>query len=190
VALEAVQVTVGSFLGALVAECGGLVIDDGWLRVLGAGAEGLPGVHEATPLAGEPPSHLDIAWDVLGGRFAINGGGLPAPQGEVCYFGPDTLSWTGIGGGHSAFVRWALSGGTTDFYASLRWPGWKDEVATLALDQGLSIYPPPFTAQGQDLATASRKPAPLSELHRFYDDMATQTAELPDGSTFRITTTD
>ena len=168
VALEAIQVTVGSFLGALVAECGGLVTDGGWLRILGAGAEGLPGIHEATQLAGEPPPHLDVAWDVLGGRFAINGGGLPASQGEICYFGPDTLSWTGIGGGHSAFLRWGMSGDTTDFYAPLRWPGWQDEVAALALDQGLSIYPPPFTAQGQDLAMAGRRPVPVSELHSYY----------------------
>jgi hypothetical protein len=190
VALEAVQVTVASFLGALVGECGGLAIDDGWLRILGAGADGLPGVHQASTLAGEPAPHLDIAWDVLGGRFAVNGGGLPAPRGEVCYFGPDTLAWTGIGGGHSAFVRWALSGGMTDFYASLRWPGWREEVAELALDQGLSLCPPPFTAEGRDLSTTSRRPVALSELHAFYASIAAQTADLPDGGTFRITTGD
>jgi hypothetical protein len=54
---------------------------------------------------------LEVAWDVMGGRFAINGGGLDAEVGEVCYWGPDSLDWTGIGGGHFGFVGWALGGG-------------------------------------------------------------------------------
>src|SRR5262249_49040994 len=54
-ALEALQVTTRSHLGALVGECGGLMVDNGWLRILGAGSDGLPGVHEANSLADGPP---------------------------------------------------------------------------------------------------------------------------------------
>lgn len=190
VALEALQVTAASFLGGLVAECGGLVLDHGWLRILAAGSDTLPGVHEATALRDEPPPYLDIAWDVLGGRFAINGGGLPAQPGEVCYFGPDTLSWTGIGGGHTAFITWALVGGLADFYATLRWAGWQDQVSEIGLDHGLSLYPPPFATEGRDLATSSRRPAALTELHRFYGDMAVQLARVPDTTQFRLEVTD
>jgi hypothetical protein len=63
-------------------------------------------------------------------------------------------------------------------------------AAALALDHGLSIYPPPFAAEGQDLAKASRRRVPLSELHGFYADMARQTADVPDGGRFSITPTD
>lgn len=189
-ALEALQVTTGSYLGALAGECGGLLVDNGWLRVLAAGTPDLPGLHQATALGSAPPPWLEVAWDVLGGRFAINGGGLAAEPGEVCYWGPDTLDWTPIGGGHSRFVGWALGGGLTDFYESLRWDGWEREVADLRPDQGLSVYPPPFAREGQTIGAGSRKPVPIAELHAFYADIAAQVRELPDGASFRLRTTE
>lgn len=190
VALEALQVSTSSFLGALVEECGALVVDHGWLRILGAGADGLPGVHEANLLAGGPPPLLEVAWDALGGRFAVNGGGLDAPPGEVCYWGPDTLDWTPIGGGYSAFVTWALSDAMADFYTSLRWPGWERETEVLGPDQGLSLWPPPFAAEGRDPAQVSRSAVPMTELHGVYADLAQQLRETPDGSAFRLKITE
>lgn len=190
VALEALQVSTSSYLGALVGECGALLVDHGWLRVLGAGAAGLPGVHQANVLAGGPPPLLEVAWDALGGRFAINGGGLDAPPGEVCYWGPDTLDWTPIGGGHSAFLTWSLSDALADFYASLRWPGWEREIEALAPDLGLSLVPPPFTVEGRDLAQVSRSAVPITELHSVYADLAKQLKEIPDDSAFELKVTD
>lgn len=137
-----------------------------------------------------PPPVLDVAWDVLGGRFAINGGGLEAPPGQVCYWGPDTLDWSPIGGGHADFVVWALSDALADFYDSLRWPSWEREVGVLPLNQGLSLMPPPFTAEGRNLARASRSAVPLAELHGFYDDMAKQLNRLPEGATFQFKVTE
>nr|AIA19114.1 Protein of unknown function DUF2625 [uncultured bacterium] len=189
-ALEALQVTVGSFLGALVGECGALLVDHGWLRILASGANGLPGVHEANVLNGEPPPLLEVAWDVLGGRFAINGGGLDAPTGDICYWGPDTLDWCPIGGGHADLITWALSGGPSDFYAALRWPGWEQEVTVVPVDHGLSLVPPPFTVQGRDVATTHRAAVPTGELHRFYADMSRQLGDTPDGSAFNLTITE
>ena len=189
-ALEALQVTTSSFLGAIAGECGAILVDHRWLRILGAGAQRLPGVHEVNVLTDGPPPLLEVARDVLGGRFAVNGGGLAAAPGEVCYWGPDTLSWTPIGAGHAAFVSWALAGGTTEFYDSLRWDGWEHEVASLSTDQGLSLYPPPFTVEGRDLASVRRAVIPLSELHSFYDEMARQLPDGADGSTFEFKVTD
>jgi hypothetical protein len=124
--------------------------------------------------------------DVLGGRFAVNGGGLDAAPGDVCYWAPDTLQWTGLGGGYSAFLAWSLSPGLTDFYSTLRWPGWQAEVDSLPADQGLSLFPPPFTAQGRDLSMVSRRPVPLTELHAFYLDMAHQLEDMPEETEFRL----
>lgn len=190
VALEALQITSRSFLGAVVGECGALIVDNGWLRILGAGVDGLPGVHEAIGQFEGPPPLLDVAWDVVGGRFAINGGGLDAPLGHVCYWGPDTLEWSSIGGGHTDFINWALSDALPDFYESLRWPSWEREVGGLPLDQGLSLLPPPFTAEGCDLARASRSAVPLAELHGFYRDMAERLDRLPEGARFQLRVTE
>ncbi len=49
-ALEALGVSSRSVLGAIVGECGALLIVRGWLRILGAGAEGLPGIQRSATL--------------------------------------------------------------------------------------------------------------------------------------------
>lgn len=170
-ALRELQLTERSTTGAIAARTGGVIVDSGWLRVLGAGSAGLPGLAQSA--AGEPGGpHLVIALDAIGGRFAVDGGGLGVGPGEVCYWGPDTLAWSGIGGGYSAFIAWALGGGLTDFYGSLRWKGWQDDTRPLRPDEGWALYPPPFAEQGQDTNAVSRAVVPLAELHEFYAEAA------------------
>lgn len=186
-ALERLQVTTRSALGAVVSETGAVRVDHGWATLLGAGTAAVPGVVEASPMRGDdPPPWLVVAFDVLGGRFAINGGGLDAAVGEVCHFGVDTLGWVGIGGGHGEFVDYVLRGGLADFYAHLRWPGWEAEVEALAPDQGLAVFPFPFTEEGSDLGAAARRPVPLAELHGVYADLARQLSMVPDPAVFDV----
>lgn len=177
--LHRLQVSTGSALGALALNCGGLLVDDGWLRILGGGGDGLPDL--ATENGLTDPSHtrrapeaLVVAYDVLGGRFAIDGGGLGIATGDVCYWGADTLSWLGLGFGHAAFVSWALSGRLDDFYADVRWPNWQSETRALRSDQGLAVYPPPFAAESRPMEATSRRAVPFSELVYFYDSVAAQ----------------
>lgn len=121
-AIESLQVTARSALGALTSQCGAITCDHGWLRLLGAGAPGLPSVRDMTDLVlGLDPKLLIVAVDIVGGRFAINGGDLEvdAQIGEVCYWGPDTLDWMPLDLGHGAFNRglgWRL-----DRAAGRRW---------------------------------------------------------------------
>lgn len=193
--LHALQVTTGSVLGALAYNCGGILIDHGWIRILGGGTDRLPSLATANTLgdpaqASTPPPFLIVAFDVLGGRFAIDGGGLGIAPGEVCYWGPDTLSWEALGLGHGAFVNAFLQGAATEFYKPWRWAGWEAEVAAVESDQGLSLMPPPFASQGANLADVSRRPVPFTELIAFYDDMADQVKDLRPGETFRLTSSD
>lgn len=177
--LYKLQVSAASFLGALALNCGGILADHGWFRIYGGGSPGLPGLASADHMtdpqgAASPPGLLLVGADVLGGRFAIDGGGLGIDQGEVCYFGPDTLRWGGLGGGHSMFIRAVLDGSMAAAFDSLRWPGWEDEVERLHPGEGISLYPPPFTAQGKNLGDVSRRPVPAEELLGFYEDAANQ----------------
>src|SRR5262249_12873201 len=153
-------------LGALASETGGLLVDHGWLRLLGGGAEPLnlamANGLETPPEA--PPSQLLVAFDVLGGKYAINGGGLPGSPGEVCYFAPDEVAWGPREMGHLDLVLWSMWDRLEPFNAHLRWPGWQEEIAELGPDEGISVFPFPFTAEGQDLATVSRRKAPIAEL--------------------------
>lgn len=177
--LYSLQVSAASTLGALALNSGGVVVDQGWVRILGSGTADLPGLAQANSLGDPgkvtaPPKFLIVAFDVVGGRFAIDGGGLGVDPGEVCYWGPDTLRWEGLGVGHSGFVQSFVGGATTEFYAPMRWPGWEREVSDLTLDKGLSLWPPPFTKEGKDLSAVSRRAVPFTELIYFYDQAAAQ----------------
>ncbi|WP_454044700.1 DUF2625 family protein [Cellulosimicrobium sp. Marseille-Q8652] len=179
------QVTVRSTLGALALHTGGVLVDGGWLRLLGGGGAGLPDLASVNGL-GEPgedttvPSVLVVAYDVLGGTFAINGGGLAGPLGNVHWFAPDTLDWVDLGFGQAAFLEWAVSGGTGAFYERLRWPGWYDEIGSVGLDEGLSVYPPLWSEEGRDVARTSRTAIPLGELVNWHFEMAERMAPVDD----------
>jgi hypothetical protein len=77
------QVTARSTLGSIVLNCGGLVVDDGWVRVFGGGSGGgvdaMPSLArvnafpEAFDPAWHPVSGLIVGHDVVGGVFAVNG---------------------------------------------------------------------------------------------------------------------
>ncbi|GAA1846407.1 DUF2625 family protein [Asanoa iriomotensis] len=163
--LAALEITERSWLGAVVANTGGLVVDHGWLRVFGGGHDALPDV-----AAGLGPGHLAIAHDVLGGQFAARPGARPT----VHYFGPDRLAWDDLEVGYGDWLEAMLTGSATEFYADLRWPGWEAEVAGVALDEGISLLPPPWTREGKDLAAVSRKPIPIAELISVHHDVAQQ----------------
>jgi hypothetical protein len=168
--LAALGFTRQSWLGAVVAHSAGLVVDHGWLRVLGSGGHRLSDVvSQADPSA----ARLVIAHDVLGGLFTWM---PPTPQGRptVHYFGPDDLGWQDLGQGYADWLYAVLHGSLTRFYDTLRWPGWQAEVAAVGLDQGIHAWPPPWTAEGKDLSTVSRKPIPIDELIAYYQDTATQ----------------
>ena len=72
-ALLAAQVTTRSPMGAVVYETGGILVDGGWLRILGSGSPALD-----RDLMGwnkdKQKGLLLVADDALGGFFALNGG--------------------------------------------------------------------------------------------------------------------
>ena len=155
-------ITEWSVLGGLARHCAALVVDD-WLVVLGAGGQGYPGLRELNePGPDAVPGSLIAAVDVLGGGFVVNGGELGCGEpGEVCYLAPESLGWLPCGMGHSAFVGWTLDGPLDEFYADIRWPGWRDDARALEPGQGFFCLPPLFTTEGREHLT--RKPIPLRE---------------------------
>jgi hypothetical protein len=149
--LEALGANDRSVLGALAANTGGLTIDRGWLSVLGG-----PGLLKWRD---KLEDELVVGHDVVAGFFTVD-----PHEGEVHYLGPDTLEWIGTEMGHSEWVHWTLASDLEAFYSTLRWPGWEEESAKLAHDQGFKIDPPPFTREGRSIAAASRKATPMTKL--------------------------
>lgn len=155
------QVTSRSWLGAVVHRCGGLVIDHGWLRVLGSGNKQrrLASLGEINEGIG---GGIVVAQDVLGGQFAWVAPAEATPT--IRYFAPDTLRWEDCEIGYGQWLAAMLGGGVTGFYEELRWSGWTDEVAACGLDQAIHTWPPLWTREGEDLSTVSRRPVPMSEM--------------------------
>ncbi|RGE40256.1 DUF2625 domain-containing protein [Comamonas testosteroni] len=163
--LLGLQVTTRSPMGAIAHETGGILIDDGWLRILGSGHERLPrNLRDWNQ--GRASGFLLVADDALGGFFAINGGGLGDDPGSLYYLAPDTLEWEALEVGYSDFVQWALSERITDFYEYMRWASWQQDVQALAPDQGFGFYPFLWTKEGSP-ETSDRRPLPMSEIYAF-----------------------
>jgi hypothetical protein len=165
-ALLALQVTTASPLGALAYETGGIIINGGWLRLLGAESPKLGRGIASWNQMGEETHRLKggllIADDAMGGFFAINGGGLPGPVGNVFYLAPDTCSWEDLDMGHTDWVHWTITGNLSGFYESMHWAGYEDEVATLRGNQCIMVYPF-LWAEGPAIQDRSRKPIPVEE---------------------------
>lgn len=139
--LVGMQLSTATPLGSMIFYTGGLLIDHGWLRILGSGSEKLPrGFFEwnfgkTFEQAGERPLHLLIADDVVGGYFAVNGGGLGDKVGLVHYFHPQKQQWESIGLNYSQFLGWALTADIASFYHDLRWDNWQDTIKTVGGNQ-------------------------------------------------------
>ncbi|MFK7885159.1 MAG: DUF2625 family protein [Phycisphaerales bacterium] len=171
--LLVMQNSIGSALGAVIWHTGGIVIDQGWLRVLGCGGPRLSrnvlswADHLGWWFDRElPPGAPVIADDVLGGLFALNWGQIDPRIGinNIFYFAPDRLDWEPLDLGYSAFLRLVLSDRLAGFYRDHRWDGWESEVSFLAFDRGLSVVPPLWTREGKDLSLVNRRSVPIREI--------------------------
>lgn len=167
--LEHLQVTIGSPLGAIAYETGGVLVDDGWLRLLGSGAQRMSGSLRSwndgtVDTFGLFGKAVLVAHDVVGGFFALNGGAFGGPRGHVHYLSPDTMEWEDLELPYSDFLTWAATGDLQTYYADSRWPGWREQVAPLSGGQGVLIYPPLWAVEGGELASRTKKAVPIAEL--------------------------
>lgn len=151
--LLGLQVSTRSCMGAVAHDTGGLLLDHGWLRFLGSGHASLPR-NLLDWNDGKSNGFLLVADDVVGGFFAINGGGLGDDAGCIYYRAPDTLEWESLDIGYSDFLEWSLSERLQQFYAELRWPDWQADVARLDGDQCFSFFPFLWTREGSVTSSA------------------------------------
>lgn len=186
--LLATQVTTRSPMGAVALHCGGIQIDRGWLRFLGAGSVRMGGgLREWNESLGgrrlEPPigDALVVAYDALGGWFALNGGRWAERPGGVHYLTPDAGGWQSLDVGYSGLLEWSPSDAVDPFYEGQRWTGWQTDVANLGPDQAISIYPA-LGFEASPLADRSRMPVPVAELWAFHQEIAQQINDLPEGA--------
>ncbi|WP_322904758.1 DUF2625 family protein [Paenibacillus sp. SGZ-1009] len=185
--LERLQISTRSYLGAIAYETGGILVDHGWIKVLGSGAAGIygslcswNGLHDQ-PSVPEMLGMLTVAYDAAGGFFALDGGKF-GHTGHIYYFAPDTLEWESTELAYSGFIQWLIKGDLQQFYEPFRWAGWQQEAARLGGERVFSYYPPLWTKEGS--GTASYKsPIPVGEAWNFvleqFQDAQTATDHEP-----------
>lgn len=170
-ALFKMQVTTRSPMGAIIYMSGGILIDKGWIRILGSGGEKLNrsiadwNKGKSFDNYGEQPSFLLVADDIIGGFFLLNGGGLGDDLGKIYYFSPDNLEYEPLDLTYTEFLNFCFNGDLNKFYAGYRWKNWKDDIKTLKGDEAFSFYPYLWTEKGKDVNKTSRKTVPIEELY-------------------------
>jgi hypothetical protein len=168
-ALYKTQVSTSSPMGAIVYMTGGILIDNGWIRILGSGNtkldRTLPEWNKGKSFKefGETPTFLLIADDALGGFYLLNGGGLGKDLGKVYYFSPDNLEYEPLDITYSEFLQFCFNNDLDKFYDGSRWKNWKTEVAVLKGDKVYNFYPFLWTAEGEDINKVTRKVIPVEE---------------------------
>ena len=172
-ALLYLQVTTRSALGAFAYDTGGLLVDDGWLRLLGSGHPKLTrSLHEWNSPRTDGAFYL-IGDDAAGGFYAINGGAFGDDLGAVYYWPPDDLEWESLEMGHTDFVATFLTQQIEAFYETLRWSTWREDVKALPADSSFAFYPFLWTKEGS-LEGSSRSIVPVSELWEAKVDLIRQ----------------
>lgn len=174
------QVTTRSLMGAIIYETGGILIDNGWIRILGSGSEKMNRTlsewNKGKTFAeyGEVPPYLFIADDAIGGLFAINGGFLGKDAGNIYYFAADSLEWFPMEISYTEFLLFCFEGKLDQFYEDVRWNSWNDDVKNLGADHAYTFYPFLWTEEGQDVNKVERTVVSIEEAYNFNLDMKEQ----------------
>lgn len=174
------QVTTRSTMGSVIYETGGILFDDGWIRVLGSGNQkinrGLMEWNKGKSFNsyGEQPSFLLVADDVIGGYYAINAGKLGTDIGKVYYLAPDTMEWENLEIGYSDFLYWLFCGNIQQFYETFKWETWKEDLKQIDGNHTFFIFPFLWTKEGKDIEKTDKKIVPTEENYALTIDMFNQ----------------
>jgi hypothetical protein len=172
-ALYKTQVTTRSPMGAIIFSTGGLLIDNGWIRILGSGNNklnrSLPDWNKGRSFKnfGDKPAFLLVADDVVGGFFAINGGLFGKDAGKIYYLSPDNLEWEALDMTYTDFLDFCFNGNLAKFYENLRWTTWKEDVLKVDGNMVFSFFPYLWTKQGKNINQNTRKAVSIEEQYIF-----------------------
>ncbi|MBU3134591.1 DUF2625 domain-containing protein [Clostridium gasigenes] len=165
--LDILQITSKSALGSIVFNTSGIIVEN-WIRILGSENEKNRGILSYNKInengvANSIDKMLIVADDVVGGIFALNAGKFSDGIGDVWYFAPDTLEWESLDMKYSEFITWIVMGNTDEFYSSLRWSKWENDVSNVNFDEAILVYP--FLWSNEiEIETAEKKLVPVEEL--------------------------
>ena len=168
-ALYKTQVTTRSPMGSIIYETGGILIDNGWIRILGSGSaklnRSLPewNLGKGFKEFGQSAPFLLVADDAIGGFFILNGGGLGNDFGKIYYFAPDSLEFEPLGITYTEFLNFCFNNNLEEFYNGFRWKTYKEDIAKLNCDKVFNFFPYLWTKEGKDIEKSSKKIVEIEE---------------------------
>ncbi len=168
-ALYKTQVTSRSIMGAIVFSTGGILIDNGWIRILGSGSSKmqrtLPDWNKGKAFKefGDRPAYFLVADDAAGGYFAINYGSFGKDIDSMYYLSPDNLQWEALEMNYEDFIWFCFTGDLKKFYSGIRWTSWQKDIQTLKPDEVFHILPPLWSKEGKDVDKSVKNPVPVEE---------------------------
>lgn len=165
---------INSTLAAFAFNSGGMIVDGGWLRVLGSGCDkfnrGLIEWNKGKTVAGsDTVKYFLVADDVVGGFFALYL--TPHTRFEnalVYYQGPNDRRWVSTGLHYDNFLQFCFAGEIKMFYNNYRWEGWKKEIHMINTNQTISCYPEFWTEGARD-TKLKRRVVPVQKLWDLYN---------------------
>jgi hypothetical protein len=156
-------------MGAIVYSTGGILIDDGWIRILGSGSSRMQRIlpdwnkGKAFNEFGERPEYFLVADDAAGGFFAMNYGSFGKDMDNIYYLSPENLKWEPTEMTYEDFIWFCFNGDIKKFYSGIRWSSWRKDVKGLKADEVFHIVPPLWSKEGKDLDKSLKKPVPAEE---------------------------
>jgi len=168
-ALYKTQVTTRSIMGSIVFSTGGILIDNGWIRLLGSGCSKmkrtLPDWNKGKAFKefGDRPAFFLVADDAAGGFFAINYGSFGKDIDSIYYLSPDDLKWEPLGMNYEDFVWFCFTGDLNKFYDGIRWNSWQKDIQALKADEVFHIMPPLWSREGKDIEKSQKNAIPIEE---------------------------
>jgi hypothetical protein len=169
--------SVASIMGAVTYESGGIIIDGGWLRVLGSGSEKLKrniidwNIGRSYD-AGETPGYIMFADDVIGGLYALNGTELGGDTGKVYYLPPSTLKWESMGITLHGFMEACFFGDLEINYTMTRWNDWQTDCANTTGDEVIFFDPPLWEEQPLNINNRKRRVISSEKAYTLFLDAA------------------
>ncbi|WP_341832489.1 DUF2625 domain-containing protein [Sphingobacterium thalpophilum] len=170
-ALFNTQISTRSPMGAIVFHTGGILIDNGWIRIYGSGSKklnrNLPNWNKGKTFQnfGDKPGYLIIADDAVGGFFLLNGGDLGNDLGKIYYLSPDNNEYEQLDLTYTEFINFCFSGNIDVFYRDLRWKNWEDDFKKLSANEAFIFYPYLWTKEGRDINKVEKNKASIEEIY-------------------------
>ena len=166
------QISTRSPMGAIIFHTGGILINDGWIRIYGSGNEKLnrniPEWNKGKSFQnyGEKPSYLIIADDAVGGFFLLNGGSLGNDLGKIYYLSPDNLEYEPLELSYTDFINFCFNGNIDNFYKNLRWKNWENDFKTLSTNEAFNFYPYLWSKEGKNINKVQKNKVSMEEIYK------------------------